>query len=234
MNTKLWPRLIQALIVLSLPIALLVVNTRIATGHWFVHWEYHKANFPPDPYGFSTAERTHLAEVSIDYLAQNAPLSLLGDLRLPDGNPAFNERELRHMADVQVVYSQLMAAGAVAGLVVLWGSVALVFTRGLRSRAPAALVGGSLLTLGLLIVIGAYMVLQWDTFFTTFHRIFFAGDTWLFPTSDTLIRLFPMELWIDVAVVIVGPLVAEAVLIGVAAWVWLRRARPVTLQTEGE
>ena len=111
MNNHLWPRITQWLLVLALPIALLVASMRIATGHWFVHWEYGKADFPPDPYGLSTAERTDLAEVCVDYLAKSAPLSLLGDLRLPDGEPAFNVRELRHMFDVQVVFNRLTVTG---------------------------------------------------------------------------------------------------------------------------
>ena len=110
MTRTLWPRLIQVLLVLALPIVLLVVDVRIVTGHWFVRWEYGKADFPPDPYGLSTAERIPLAQVCVDYLATDADISLLGDLRLPDGEPAFNQRELRHMFDVQVVYGYLMTA----------------------------------------------------------------------------------------------------------------------------
>ena len=74
MTHTLWPRLLQWLLVLALPVLLLTANVRIVTGHWFVHWEYGKADFPPDPYALSIAERTHLAEVCVDYLASNAEL----------------------------------------------------------------------------------------------------------------------------------------------------------------
>jgi integral membrane protein (TIGR01906 family) len=221
MNRQLWHRLLHGLIVLALPMALLVADIRIATGHWFVRWEYSKADFPPDPYGLTPAERTHLAEVCVDYLATGADIALLADLRLPDGAPAFNARELRHMADVQVVYRQLMIAGLAAALIVVAGSVALGVC-GASQRIPAALFGGSLLTLALLGLVGATMLLTWDQFFTTFHRIFFEGETWLFPISDTLIRLFPIRFWMDVALVIVTPLAAEALLIGAASWAWMR------------
>ena len=222
MNKRLWPRLIQWLLALALPVFLLVTDVRIATGHWFVHWEYGKADFPPDPYGLSTAERTHLAEICVDYLATNADISLLEDLRLPDDETAFNERELRHMADVQIVYGCIMIAGIVAALVLLGGVATLLASGSTRRRAPIALLNGSLLTLGLLGAVGAYMVLSWGEFFTNFHRIFFEGNTWLFAYSDTLIRLFPMRFWIDVAVVIVGLLVTEAVVIGAGGWMWMR------------
>ena len=106
---------------------ILVADLRIVTGHWFVRWEYGKAGFPPDPLGLSTAQRTHLAEVCVDYLATGADISLLADLRLPDGEAAFNDRELRHMVDVQFVFGRLMLAGVVAAellpfAVTNWGS----------------------------------------------------------------------------------------------------------------
>ncbi len=228
MNDKLWPRLVQWLLILALPVGLLAASLRITTGYWFVHWEYGKADFPPDPLGLSIAERTRLAETCVDYLATNADLSLLADLRLPGGEPAFNARELRHMADVQAVYSRIMLAGLVAGLTFLGGITTLltadqVYRRSIRKHAASALLGGGLLTLGLLGAVGAVMIINWGEFFTTFHRIFFEGDTWIFPYSDTLIRLFPIRFWMDIAVVIVGLLATQSIAIGALGWVWMRR-----------
>jgi len=226
MIRKLWPRLIRWLLVLALPVVLLAADVRFVTGHWFVHWEYGKADFPPDPFGLSTAERTRLAETCVDYLATNASLSLLADLQLPGNKPVFNARELRHMADVQVVYSRIMTAGIVATLALLGGITTLLTSDHRRRHAPAALLSGSLLTLGLLGSVAAVMVLSWGEFFTTFHRIFFEGDSWTFPHSDTLIRLFPMRFWMDVAAVIVGLLVVEALIAGGVGWLWMRRIGP--------
>jgi len=223
-HNTLWPRLTQWLLVLALPILLLVANVHIVTGHWFVHWEYGKADFPPDPYDLSITERTHMAEVCVDYLGTNADISLLGNLRLPDGERAFNARELGHMADVQMVYNYIMQAGIVAALALLGGITALSASSHTRRRAPAALLSGSMLTLGLMGAVGAYMLLSWGEFFTTFHRIFFAGESWIFPYSDTLIRLFPMRFWADVATVIAALLVVEAIVAGAAGWLWIRHA----------
>ncbi len=223
MNNKPLSRLIQWVLVLALPIALLMMNIRIATGHWFVHWEYGKADFPPDPYGISTQERIDLAEKSVDYIASSVDISFLGDLKLDNGDPAFNARELRHMADVQMVYGRLMIVGIVAALILLGGVITSLVTKRRRRYVAVALWNGCMLTLGLLAIVGAYMALNWGDFFTTFHRIFFEGDTWTFPLSDTLIRLFPMRFWIDVAIVIVGPLIVESVVIAAISRAWIQR-----------
>jgi integral membrane protein (TIGR01906 family) len=219
-----WPQILHVLIVIALPLALLATSLRITTGHWLVRWEYNKADFPPDPYGFTTEQRIRLAEVCVDYLVTGADIDLLADLEA-DGEPAFNERELEHMVDVKRALWGLLRAGALAGLVVVGGTAALGARPATRHRAAAALVGGSLLLLGLLITVGGLMVFQWQAFFTGFHELFFASGTWTFPYSDTLIRLFPIRFWMDVAVVIVGLLVIQAAAIGGGAYVWHRRLR---------
>lgn len=225
MIDRLWSRLVQGLLILALPVWLLAADVRLVTGHWFVRWEYGKADFPLDPYGFSTAERTHLAETCVDYLVTRADMALLADLRLSNGWPAFNARELRHMADVQAVFGGVMRAGIIAGLVWAGGLAVLAVPARARRYAPAALLNGSLFTLALLAALAAFMLVSWWQFFDAFHSLFFQGNSWLFDYSDTLIRLFPMRFWMDAAAVIVGLLIVEAIAIAIVGWVWRQRGR---------
>ena len=209
-----WSRWTQWLLAITLPILLLALNLRLVTGHWFVRWEYGKESFPPDPFGLSTEERVRLAQVCQDFLASNADISLLADLRLPNGGPAFNQRELRHMSDVQAVYHGVSVAGIIGGLIWVGVGTALAASGQARARIPGGLLSGGLLTLGLLIAVGGFMAISWEEFFTTFHRLFFRGHTWIFPSSDTLIRLFPIRFWIDIAATLVGLLTAESIALG--------------------
>ena len=213
----------QWLLVLALPLVLLAGNLRLVTGHWFVRWEYRRPGFPTDPFGLSTEERIRLAAVCQDYLASNAGISLLADLQLPDGDRAFNERELSHMEDVQAVYLWLSVSGAIAALLWAGGAAVLAASGRARDVIPAALLRGSLFALGLLTAVGSFMLISWGRFFTAFHRLFFEGDTWVFPPSDTLIRLFPNRFWVDIGAALVGLLVIEAVLVGVAGRLLMRR-----------
>jgi integral membrane protein (TIGR01906 family) len=223
MLNKIWPCLVQWLLVLTLPFLLIVANFRVVNGHWFVRWEYGKAGFPSDDYGFTTEERTRLAEVCVDYLSPGAPISLLADLRLSNGDPAFNERELGHMEDVQVAFTQMTIVAAVGALVWIGGFVALAASRQRRKFAATALLISGLFTIGLLVVIGVVMAVSWWEFFQAFHAIFFESGTWMFDYSDTLIRLFPIQFWMDVATVAVVMLVVEAIVASVAGWGWRRR-----------
>jgi len=69
-------------------------------------------------------------------------------------------------------------------------------------------------------------VANWDFFFTGFHRIFFEGDSWLFSTRATLIRLFPERFWFDAAIAIGAITFAGAVIAILAGTLGGRVARP--------
>lgn len=207
-----WSRVISVLVSLALPVVMLAVALRVVTAPWLVHWEYGKPDFPPDPYGLTTEERIRLAEVCVEYLATGAGIQLLADLDL-EGRPAFNERELAHMVDVQRVFWAILRAGIGAGVIALGGVLALLARRATRPLAARALQGGALLTLALLVVVGGLMLTSWDIFFTGFHELLFPPDTWTFPTSDTLIRLYPERFWMDVGMTIVGAVLVQVALV---------------------
>lgn len=214
---KRWPRAVSVLVSLALPVVILAVALRVVTAPWLVRWEYGKPDFPPDPYGLTTEERIRLAEVCVEYLATGAGIELLADLEL-EGRPAFNERELAHMVDVQRVFWAILRAGMAAGVVVLGGTAGLLARRTTRPLAAGALRGGAVLTLALLVAVAALMLTSWEVFFTGFHELLFPPDTWTFPTSDTLIRLYPERFWMDVGMVIVGVVLIQAGLVLAAAF----------------
>ena len=217
----LWPRVVHVLVILVLPVVLLAASLRAVTAHWLVDWQYGSAGVPADPYGMTAEERVDLASACVDYLVTGAGIDLLADLDLEDG-PAFNERELQHMVDVKRAFRGLSWAGVVAGLVAAGGTVGLAARQRTRHRAALALLGGGLLTVGLLLAVGGLMVVRWEVFFIAFHDLFFPPGTWIFPTSDTLIRLFPVRFWMNVAAVVVALLTAQSVAIGVGGYLWYR------------
>ncbi len=218
-----WSRAVQILVTLLLPLTLLGLALRLMATPTLARWEYRRPDFPPDPYGFSTADRIRLAEACLDYLLTGAGIERLAEISLED-RPAFNPRELAHMEDVKRVLWSLWGVGVASGLLVLGGTVALAVYPHTRRRAPLALLGGSLLTVALVAAAGLLMLLGWDTFFTGFHGIFFSPGSWTFAYSDTLLRLYPERFWMDMGGMLVGLILVGAFLIAGGSFFWLRRA----------
>lgn len=217
-----WSWVIPILVILLLPPALLGLALRLTATSVLVRWEYQRPDFPSDPYGLSTSERIRLAEACLDYLLTGAGIERLAGISL--GNrPAFSPKELAHMEDVKRVLWALWGTGAASGLLALGGTVALAVRPHTRRRASIALLGGSLLTMALVAAAGLLMLLGWDAFFTGFHEILFSPGSWTFAHSDTLLRLYPERFWMDMGGMLVGFILAGALLIAAGAFLWLKR-----------
>ena len=91
------------LVTILVPVALVLTAVRLLLTPVFVQFEYRTPKFPPDPYGFTQQDRLYWSQIALNYLLNDQGISYLGDLRFPDGNPLYNQRELKHMADVKKV-----------------------------------------------------------------------------------------------------------------------------------
>jgi integral membrane protein (TIGR01906 family) len=190
-----------------------MLGVRILLAPLFLQIEYQLPGFPPDTYGFTTAERLHWGTYGMAYLLNDSPPSYLGELTFESGEPVFLEREVNHMQDVKVVVAGLLRAWyailAVIALLGLWAWKAgwlSPFRAGMRLGGVLTLaVAGIAALLGTLGASGSG-TLFWE-FFSGFHGVFFSGTSWLFEYSDTLIRLYPLRFWQD-AVLYVGVLAA--------------------------
>ena len=157
--------------------------------------------------------------------------SILGDLVVgpPDfdvavaGSAVLNERERGHMRDVRGIFIGFFA-------VVLVAVVAAVLINARRDAADrraswAAVRGGSIGLIAVLVVAGGIALVAFDALFETFHQLFFPGGSYAFdPATERLVQLFPFQFWQEtaIAVGVVSALVA-AVVAGVAT---RRLARP--------
>jgi len=218
-------RLLSLLITLVLPFLLVVSSIRLVATDWFIHFEYNmRPGFPADAYGFTQADRTRLALDGLySVLPQGAGLIRLQQATLPDGTLAFNEREIKHMQDVRVLMA-LVYPIQLAGLalIIILG-VVLHRAAKWRRAVPTGLKWGSILTLSLLAALIGYVLINFDAFFLTFHRLFFEGDTFMFLYTDTLIRLYPEMLWSDASILIGVLTVIMAIVILIFTNTWLKR-----------
>jgi len=215
-------QLISWIISLSVPFLLIMLGVRLLMTPLFLQIEYNRADFPTDPYGFTTADRLKWGSLSIEYLLNDADLSFLSEQELSPGVPLYNERELSHMLDVKILVQQtskiwFVQLGALI-ILGLWSWRGRWLADYLRGFAR-----GGWLTIGLIVLALVFVLTSFNALFTAFHQVFFTGDSWLFLYSDSLIRLFPLMLWQDAFIVVGVVCLAGGFLFGWVGQRWSAR-----------
>jgi len=219
-------RLLRSVIVILLPFVLLIGAIRLIATDAYLAFEYGRADFPPDRFGFDTAQRLAYASANLRYVREGLSIDALAGQRLGSA-PLYNDRELKHMQDVQRVYQAVWFGWMIALNVVLLAAFALVWRRDTRPALAAGLKRGGLLTAGLVAGVGVLAVVAWQLWFVAFHQVFFQPGTWVFNISDTLIRLFPEKFWFDTALMLAGLSLVSGLLIALIGWRLQRRVQPV-------
>jgi integral membrane protein (TIGR01906 family) len=196
----------------AFPVALLLTALRLVAAPAFSEAQLHHGGLPEDRYGMATVDRLSWSRFISAYLEGAVDEGALASAVLPPGQAvpdrepgvgcrAFTPRELRHLADVKRLLgvttgwwmvSLLALVLALCGLRIHggWSTV----RQDLQRAASITLV---VLTAGTL---GA--ALQADRLLNLMHRAFFAGNSYLFYTSDTLVRVYPEQYWRNAVVCI--------------------------------
>ncbi len=188
--------LLAAIVACAVPVVLAGNALLVLAWHWLPRAVYALPGFPAED-GLSSDRRLELAGTGIDAIQpwDAGGLDRLREARLPTGSDAFNARELAHMQDVRELMTLLLITWAVslAALAFMW--LAARRRPGPRAAIRTGLGWGARATIALLGVIGVFMLVNFDAFFDVFHAVFFTGDSWRFPRTDTLRRLFPYSFW---------------------------------------
>lgn len=205
-------KVFAAIIAVLLPFIILMGGVRLIMSPGFPAIEYKRPGFPEDSYGLTLEQRTKWSAYAVNYLTNDEPIDYLGTLQDDSGNAMFRSEELTHMEDVKrVVKGSLfiwyVAVGIAIGLT-FWLAVQKAW-REFRSAYRA----GAWVTLGLMVAMIVYLAFNFDRLFDQFHRLFFTEGSWLFYTTDTLIRLFPLEFWRDAFLLVGSFTLVAAVLI---------------------
>jgi integral membrane protein (TIGR01906 family) len=202
------------LFILCLPLLLLSASIGVAINSLSLY-----------KYGFEkydVGQTTGLAEEELEKAAAglisyfNSNEEHISLTVIKDGQPfvLFNEREVTHLRDVKglfwldywILLGTLIYALAYAG-VSLW--------RKDWRRLAWGLVGGSGLTLVLILALGLGALFNFDQLFLQFHLLSFTNELWLLdPTKDYLIMLFPRGFWYDTTLICALATVVGAVILG--------------------
>lgn len=113
----------------------------------------------------------------------------------------FNEREIAHMEDVQVLFLKAMSIRTVCLVltVLLLAFMAATKAR-MRKVLPSSLCLGTGLFFGLVTALGLMISTDFSRYFIMFHHIFFTNDLWILdPSTDMLINIVPEGFFMDTA-----------------------------------
>ena len=208
------------LFILCLPVLLLTASIGWAVNSaWLYQYGFEK---------YHVSQTTGLAEVEMEKAAAglisyfNSNEEYIGLTVMKDGKPfvLFNQREVTHLKDVKGLFwldYYLLLATLV--YVLGYAGVSLLWQRKRHWRRLAwGVVGGSGLTLILMLAMGLATLLNFDQLFLQFHFISFTNELWrLDPTRDYLIMLFPQGFWYDATTFCVIATAGLAIILGVVA-----------------
>ena len=212
------------LFIIAVPLALISTNVRYLANEGRIY------TYAFDEYKASAKTgiaRSELVRASADlrgYFNNNAELFYT---RVKQGErevPLFNEREVRHLHDVKQLLGLAYHINEIAFVYIL-AYVAGVFIwareRSLRALALQALIGG-VLTIAIIVLLGAFAVTGFERAFERFHLIAFSNDIWRFdPRTDHLIQMFPQEFWFDVTIFTGLMTIGEAALLSLISVIHL-------------
>lgn len=185
-------KLLLFLVVIALPLFILMTSIRVFLSTIWLEFEYKCLNLPPDPYGMTTSQRIDYSKKTMGFLMGWSSLEELKRTAHDDGEIFFNDREISHLIDVKILIQIMIISWVLIGSFLV--GMRFAFWRWkMQKDFWRSIKTGGWAAVGLLIAIIISVVVNFDALFTKFHEVFFTGETWLFYTSDSLIRMFPME-----------------------------------------
>ena len=217
------------LFIICLPVLLLTASIGWAVNSlWLYKYGFDKYNVSQTT-GLNEANLAFLANELIQYFNSDAHSISITVVKGSKSFELFNEREVAHLRDVKELI--WLDYRVLLGTLIYTLCYALVITLWLKDRRHMArrLVGGSGLTLALMLALGLGALLNFDQLFLQFHLISFTNELWqLDPTKDYLIMLFPGGFWYDATLFCALATVTGALILGGAGGAYLLLSRNKT------
>ena len=206
MYTRIFNNILQALIIICVPLLLITTNVRIVLNSATMY-DYGFNKYKIEKYTGIEFEQLQAAGQQIrDYFNNDLEqitinISLHGD-NIPN---LFNEREILHMYDVKNLIKMVYMVQLYSAILLSAGCVFMLFNS-FTNRGILALkyIGrGGVFTFSLVIAVSILAIIGFDRLFLFFHLVSFSNDLWVLdPRHDYLIAMFPQGFFFDCTVVI--------------------------------
>ncbi len=199
---KLMTLISKGILYITIPFVLVILNANILTTTPYLNiskglYESHKdINYDHD----------YAIERIIGYLNYRYDDLYFGE-DSNDDSVIMRDIEIRHMVDVKNVYTGLRLA-ALGSLVLAIGAVIFLYTN--QKKTLLEVLNNIWIgPLFFIVFVGGYIIIDFDTAFTVFHKLFFTNDDWILRSDDVLIQLLPTMFWMVSGLLILVGLVIE-------------------------
>ena len=151
----------------------------------------------------------------------------------------YNEREIAHMVDVRNLYQGVQLAAIIAAVLaaaMLILAAVLMRRDALKALSKGYLIGACVFA-AVVIVLGIWVMIDFSSFWTAFHHLFFTNDLWLLnPATDRMILICPEQLFFDIVVRFGSWFLTVALVLAAAAVLYLairrkKRTTPLTARS---
>lgn len=119
-----------------------------------------------------------------------------------DGSYIMRDIEISHMVDVKNLYTTLRLIGL--GSLIIGGSLSILLYKKDKKELYRTFKTMHFVPILFIMVVGGYMVIDFNKAFTIFHHLFFSNDDWLLYSNDVLILLLPQNFWMVSGSIVLG------------------------------
>ncbi len=108
----------------------------------------------------------------------------------------YNWQEIEHMKDVRALYQGFRAFMWISFGLFGLSLVLIIWKKELAALWEGGLIWALAVILAAVLILGAWVLIDFNSFWTGFHRLFFTNDLWLMnPAVCRMIRICPIELF---------------------------------------
>jgi integral membrane protein (TIGR01906 family) len=155
--------------------------------------------------GVSETDLIKVTEVLLDYTSGKRA-DMIVDVEVNGVmKQYYNQREIDHMVDVRVLYLKVLQ---IRDVLLMFGLVNIFALFAFRKKKVVEELNFGLIWVSvgfgtMILLLGSFAIINFDAFWTAFHKVFFTNDLWLLdPYTDNLINMVPQEFFIDLIVMI--------------------------------
>lgn len=191
----------RMLITICLTVVVFLTIVQInAFNEKFYTTEYKKYNISSTT-GMSFEDLNRVTTKLINYISgKEDNLNIQAKIQGQTGQ-VFGQKEKQHMIDVKELFEKGFSVRNISVLIVIL-AVFMLFkvSDNTKKDIYKSIFYSSVLSLIVTILLVIFIKIDFDKYFTYFHKVFFNNELWLLnPETDVLINMLPLEFFIDIA-----------------------------------